>query len=61
MRACLQVWVIKTLRQRADKPAVKQGRDIPSVSLQEMLTPKLFGRMSIGMDTNELQRLLREE
>lgn len=57
----VQVWVIRTLRNRADKPAVKAGKDIPSVSLQELQAPTAFGRMSIGLDPNELTRLLREE
>ena len=56
-----QVWVIRTLRARADRPAVKQGKDIPTVSLQELLAPRAFGRMSIGLDPNEIPRLLREE
>lgn len=57
----LQVWVIRTLRTRADRPAVKAGKDIPSVSLQELYAPTAFGRMGIGRNPNELVRLLQEE
>lgn len=57
----LQVWVIRTLRTRADRPAVKAGKDIPSVSLQELQAPTAFGRMSIGPNPTELMRLLQEE
>jgi hypothetical protein len=57
----LQVWVIRTLRTRADRPAVKAGKDIPSVSLQELQAPTAFGRMSFGLNPTELVRLLQEE
>ncbi len=57
----LQAWVIRTLRARAERMAVKAGKDIPTVSLQEMLSA--FDGMSISMDGvgTELTRLLREE
>ena len=53
--------MIRTLRTRADRPAVKAGKDIPSVSLQELQAPTAFGRMSIGPNPTELMRLLQEE
>lgn len=57
----LQVWVIRTLRHRADLPNVKAGKAIPMVSLQEMQAQNAFINMSFGSDVNEVARMLREE
>ena len=58
-KPCVQVYVIRTLRQRADRAAVKAGKAIASVTLVELQTA--FQNMSFGVDPDAIARMLREE
>jgi hypothetical protein len=55
------MWVIKTLRQRAEQRAVKEGRAIPTVSIAEIQMANTFGNYAFGPNVNEIARLLQDE
>lgn len=58
MCAHAQVHVIRLLRARAERPAVKAGKALAEVSLTELLVA--FNGMSIATP-DAMTRLLREE
>lgn len=53
--------MIKTLRQRAERQAVKEGKAIPTVSIAEIQAPNTFGNYAFGPNANEIARLLQDE
>lgn len=56
----LQAYVIRLLRTRADKPNVKSGKAVASVTLTELMNA--FQSMSIAVAGREhMAKLLREE
>lgn len=59
--ACLvfQVHVLRLLRSRMDKPAVKAGKAVASVSLAELAVS--FDGMSLSHTRDAMERLLRDE
>jgi hypothetical protein len=54
----LQAHVVRLLRARMDKPNVKAGKAVASVTLGELLTA--FGGMNIAYP-DQIVRMLREE
>lgn len=55
----LQAYVIRTLRQRADRPKVKSGEQVAMLSMLELQVA--FQSMSFGHEPEQIARMLREE
>lgn len=59
--ATLQVYVIRTLRQRADRPMVKAGKAPATITIAELQAASAFQQMSFGHDADLIARMLKEE